>query len=81
MKVMCTSENEFSDQVHGWEYANEIKIGDICEVEHERIGSDGIPCYKLVGFSRYLYDKRNFSPLSEIDETELINQREPQSVN
>jgi hypothetical protein len=57
-----------------------MSVGDTFTVLRETIGvyRDGteIPSYKFVEIGGpECFDKRNFSPLSDIDETELVNER------
>lgn len=77
MKVICTSIKDFTN-------GQALRLG-LCEVGNiytvidECIGwgKDMTPvdCYELAEFDDDLvFDKRNFSPLSDIDETTLVTE-------
>lgn len=83
-KVICTTLIDFSGG-----YAQRsglVNVGDIFTVIGECIGygkfDHQVDCYKFEEFSHtlYVFDKRNFSPLSDIDEQELVNTKEEQYV-
>lgn len=77
MKVLCTSTKDFTN-------GQAMRLG-LCEVgstytvidECIGWGRDNTPvdCYELEEFADDLaFDKRNFAPLSNLDETELVTE-------
>lgn len=77
MRVVCISHTcyDWSDTPFG---PDDPQIGDECEVICECIGystngTEG-PCYELEGYDEWVYDVRNFSPLSDLDETALVTE-------
>lgn len=76
MKVVCINHNRFDDDLpYG---PDDPQIGDECTVIDVCIGYDergkGVPSYELEGYSPYVYDQRNLAPLSDLDETTLVNE-------
>jgi hypothetical protein len=77
MKVVCVNHDLFD--VYDIPYGpNDPQIGDICTVVNECFGeNDGgvvTPCYELAGYDGWVYDQRDFAPLSDLDETELVTE-------
>ncbi len=76
MKVMCISSTD-----GGYPPSeNDPAIGDICTVISECVGYDAMgnpeECYILAGYGSEndCYYQRDFAPLSNIDERELVNE-------
>jgi hypothetical protein len=79
MKVICTTHENFSGIAQNRDCPD---IGDIVTVIGESIHK-GVSVYYFQEWQSPLsqkeiwgYDKRNYSPLSGIDETELVKERE-----
>lgn len=76
MKVVCINHLCY-DNCFPFE-PSDPQIGDECNVIGRCIGYDqkgkGAPCYKLEGYGEYVYDQRNFAPLTGMDETTLVNE-------
>lgn len=72
MRVMCIADN----WIEGYQCENHPrpKYGEIDEVIDECW--DKIDYYELQRFPGIIFAKQNFIPLSSIDETELIKERE-----
>lgn len=56
------------------------KIGESYDVISITVGfgkncDNPVPCYDLAGFTRYVYDQRNFAVISDLDETNLVNHK------
>lgn len=77
MKVICISTDDIGDTGIAWD-SSDPQIGEECEVEYEIYGFNRrnarMPCYKLLNYNRFAYDKRNFAIPSDIDERELVNE-------
>ena len=80
MKVLCTSDKDFTNgQAYNFCL---IEVGSIYTVIDQCVGfgKNGIqlPCYMLLEFYELMvcFDIRNFSPISDMDETELVNETE-----
>jgi hypothetical protein len=83
MKVICIDDKRQNGEPHPF-----LKFGYEYEPIGEGINLDGSPCYEIPNQfgvtwcingqvnARPLYRKSRFIPLSEIDETELIKERE-----
>jgi len=77
MRVRCINHGLFDvdDIPYG---PNDPQIGDICEVVGECPGYNNgdveTPCYELAGYDEWVYDQRDFAPLSDLDETTLVNE-------
>ena len=76
MKVVCINHKRYENCLpYGPE---DPQIGDECTVVRSCIGYDqrgkGMPSYELEGYSQYVYDQRNFAPLTGVDETTLVNE-------
>lgn len=77
---MCISNENY----HGLTTENipSPEIGDIVTVIGEGIFCGVVDCYKLLEYTcpspiyEWGFDKRNFAPLSDIDETELVNEKQ-----
>lgn len=77
MKVICTTIKDFTNGqaiMRGL-----VEVGSTYTVIDECIGfgKDNTPvaCYTLEEFSvEYAFDKRNFAPLTGLDETELVTE-------
>jgi hypothetical protein len=78
MKVICLTHEDFTGGIG--EDGPKPDIGEICTVIGEM--NVNFDCYILAEYPHPNpnwhrgYDKRNFSPLSGIDETELVNEKE-----
>lgn len=83
MRVMCISNSPHQDSI---DYSGkDVEVGEIYNVVKEcwGFGKSGraYPCYELAEFEpRYVWAKWIFAPLSEIDETELVNHKEKEYV-
>jgi hypothetical protein len=81
MKVMCVTVADFSGGNAMYKHPD-IKVGDTYTVAGDCVGygKNGlhVDCYILQEFepSDYAFDKRNFSPLTGVDESELVNTKE-----
>jgi len=79
MKVICvdSTNNELGDAGHDNFNLNEA---DIYNVKEECIGEyycgKQIECYSLFEDLEFAYEKFRFIPLSEIDETEMVNSKQ-----
>lgn len=76
MKVICINHDLFEDDLpYG---PDDPQVGEVCTVIDICIGYDekgkGFPSYELEGYSPWVYDQRNFAPLSDLDETELVTE-------
>lgn len=81
MKVVCMTHENFSGRAIVDE--NHPAIGEIVTVVDEIVTHCDVDCYI---FSEYMhpnhpifiwgFDKRNYSPISDIDERELVNTKE-----
>ncbi len=77
MQVICTTHENFS----GKAIVDDTTpaVGEIVTVNGERVIRE-VDCYSFVEYSTVdevcWFDKRNYSPLSDIDETELVNDKE-----
>ena len=80
MRVLCISKDPPKENHPDLiDAANKIKIGLNYTVVGEEDG-----CYELSEFPhprKILWSKKCFIPLSDIDETELVKERENQLVN
>ena len=77
MQVMCISHETVPGDWRPYD-ERDPAIGETCTVVHSYYhSSDGALVYDLAGYEVWSYNARNFAPLSDIDETELIKQREP----
>lgn len=80
MKVVCMTHENFSNIPYDRSVPRP-DIGDTVTVVGERKFC-GIDCFMFAEYIcpnpmwEWMYDKRNFSPLSNIDETELVNEKE-----
>lgn len=68
MKVICIDDSIGKHNQH----IPNFKAGEVCDAEQDDIYDD---CYEINGGDVAWYKKR-FIPLSSIDETELLEQRE-----
>jgi hypothetical protein len=76
MKVLCVN-NDFPPNGKGWSGGRECGIGSIYSViDTFTFPDDGVAAYELAEDPEYAYWVGNFAPISDIDETELVNQRE-----
>lgn len=86
MKVMCINDAGWCEPRKflwfRWNKNTEgPAYGDFCTVVGECIDPiEGFPCYILDGWSEEGYCKSQFIPLSDIDETELVAEREAAGV-
>lgn len=79
MKVMCISHQNYNP---GLSDPNLPKpeIGEVCTVIGEHMAYDIVACYELEEYQHWCslirigYDKRNFAPLTGVDETELVTE-------
>lgn len=84
MKVMCIGENpapwrDLQGNLLNQKYPHP-KDGEVCVVTDERVVNNDT-FYQLAGYDPYLYYLSiYFIPLSSIDETELVKEREPNTV-
>lgn len=84
MKVMCINTSE----IHGFNLTNDgyllslIKEGKLYEVESFVPTPNGFGKYYLVGVKNHTdgFSTLRFIPLSDIDETELIKERQTETV-
>lgn len=80
---MCINHNLFGAIDERPFHSTDPQIGDVCEVleivEHYTL-SGYVTCLSLEGYEDVLYDARNFAPLSDIDETTLVNERLKETV-
>lgn len=80
MKVLCISHENFSPHLPEIKHIPCPEIGETVTVIAERTFSDGRDCYLLAEYKSpdpskiWGYDKRNFSPLTDLDETELVTE-------
>lgn len=77
MRVICINNTDYVPEA-SCPADIDIQIGDTLTVEKETFGSDiyrkiQIPCYKFIEYPLYVFDKRNFAPISEIEQTELTH--------
>lgn len=62
------------------------EIGEEVTVAGEKVYNGIIPCYILqeytcpISYMDWLYDQRNFAPLSDLDETTLVNEEWEEKV-
>ena len=78
MKVICIDDKKHSDSKN---YAYLLKEGETYTVEGEVLAYDAFGnetvAYKLTEFGwPYAFNKTRFIPLSDIDERELVNEKE-----
>lgn len=75
-KVICINHDMFDLDATPFG-PTDPQIGDECEVTAICSGwtfdNIEVPCFRLKGYKGFVYDQRNFAPLSDIDETELVN--------
>jgi hypothetical protein len=82
MQVICTNTIDFTNA--GMECTpgiNSPEVGDICDVERETYSVENIPCYKLVGWDQFIYDRRNFSIVESSTDDEVTNKNHQQWQN
>lgn len=79
MKVICVNHERFGRDTIPYG-PDDPQIGDECTVLNTCVGYDNdgseAPCYELDGYGddEYVYDQRNFAPLTSLDETTLVNE-------
>lgn len=74
MRVMCIDDNWNKGEVTPPECPKMMEIVTVYCNATSRLGNK---CYVLNEYSkRYMWEQENFVPLSEIDETELVNNKE-----
>lgn len=77
MTVMCITHQDFNG--FGCPRIPVPEIGEVVTVINER-NVLGVDCYELAEYQskdwivKWFYDKRNFAPLSDLDETELVTE-------
>lgn len=77
---MCISDKDLSGGLSAYPDDLYLSVGEIYTVLYTCIGygiNDAeVPCYKLEEYknSGKVFDQRNFQPLSDIDETEMIRE-------
>ncbi len=77
MQAICISHQGFNGL--GSATVPVPEVGEIVTVINERNVS-GVDCYELAEYQspskimKWFYDKRNFSPLTGLDETTLVNE-------
>lgn len=81
MQALCTTHEKFGNLTcHPW--MPKPDVGEIVTVIGEKVFDVGLDCYLLAEYTspdpNYIwgYDKRNFSILPGIDESELVNEKE-----
>jgi hypothetical protein len=74
MKVICIDENAWPYNIP-YEESNFLRTGKEYWVE-KAVLEDGYVWYDLSGDPGNLYWERQFAQISDIDETELVNERE-----
>jgi hypothetical protein len=77
MQVVCISEKNYHG--HNYPQVPDPKVGERVTVIGEA-NFLGVDCYLLAEYTcpcpsaDWLYDQRNFAPISDLDETELVTE-------
>lgn len=80
MKVLCITLKDFTNGQAIGESADYMRVGDKFTVITTCIGYGKndikVACYDLLELTRTgkVFDQRNFAPLSDLDETELVTE-------